>query len=166
MAKAPVKGSDTAKKDGGMKTLLVAGAILTLVAAGGGWFLGAQIGKEIAPPPVTAEKNEDAAKTADMISSNTNVTVLTPILTNMAAPNTAWIRMEIALVAQPGEIISPAMAAEISNDFLAFLRDSTIAQIKGPSGLMNLREDLLDRARIRSDGKVTNVLISSLVVEQ
>lgn len=164
MAGEPAKDDEKAKKDGGVKALLLAGAILTLVAAGGGWFLGSQIGKEIAPPPVQAKS--EAEKTADTISSNSSVTVLNPILTNMAAPNNAWIRMECSLVSQPGEVLAPSMAAEISNDFLAFLRNSTIAQIKGASGLMNLREDLVDRARTRSNGKVTNVLISSLVVEQ
>ncbi|MCT6920045.1 MAG: flagellar basal body-associated FliL family protein, partial [Bifidobacteriales bacterium] len=74
--------------------------------------------------------------------------------------------VECSLVSQPGEVLAPSVAAEISNDFLAFLRNSTIAQIKGASGLMNLREDLVDRARTRSKGKVTNVLISSLVIEQ
>ena len=164
MAGEPEKGDGKAKKDSGIKALLLAGVILTLVAAGGGWFLGTQIGKEIAPPPV--EPKNQAQKTADTIASNSSVTVLTPILTNMAAPNNAWIRMECSLVSQPGEVLAPSVAAEISNDFLAFLRNSTIAQIKGASGLMNLREDLVDRARTRSKGKVTNVLISSLVIEQ
>ena len=164
MAGEPAKGDGKGKKDSGVKTLLVAGIILTLVAAGGGWFLGTQIGKEIAPPPV--EQKNEAEKTADTIASNSSVTVLNPILTNMAAPNNAWIRVECSLVSQPGEVLSPSVAAEISNDFLAFLRNSTIAQIKGASGLMNLREDLVERARTRSKGKVTNVLISSLVVEQ
>lgn len=164
MAGEPEKGDGKAKKDSGIKALLLAGIILTLVAAGGGWFLGTQIGKEIAPLPV--EPKNQAQKTADTIASNSSVTVLTPILTNMAAPNNAWIRVECSLVSQPGEVLAPSVAAEISNDFLAFLRNSTIAQIKGASGLMNLREDLVDRARTRSKGKVTNVLISSLVIEQ
>ena len=164
MAGEPEKGDGKAKKDSGIKALLLAGVILTLVAAGGGWFLGTQIGKEISPPPV--EPKNQAQKTADTIASNSSVTVLTPILTNMAAPNNAWIRVECSLVSQPGEVLAPSVAAEISNDFLAFLRNSTIAQIKGASGLMNLREDLVDRARTRSKGKVTNVLISSLVIEQ
>lgn len=164
MAETPATGDEKNKKDGGVKSLLLAGVILTLVAAGGGWFLGTQIGKEIASPLSTEKK--EVKETPDTIASNSNVVVLNPILTNMSAPNNAWVRMECSLVTQPGEVLPSAMAVEISNDFLAFLRNSTIVQIKGPSGLMNLREDLLDRARIRSDGKVTNVLISSLVVEQ
>jgi len=164
MADEPEKGDGKGKKAGGFKALLLAGVILTLVAAGGGWFLGTQIGKEIAPPPEPVKT--EAQKNADTIASNSSVTILNPILTNMAAPNNAWIRIECSLVSQPGEVLSPSVAAEISNDFLAYLRNSTIAQIKGASGLMNLREDLVDRARTRSKGKVTNVLISSLVVEQ
>ncbi|AQX31230.1 flagellar FliL protein [Bartonella schoenbuchensis R1] len=31
---------------------------------------------------------------------------------------------------------------------------------------MNLRSDLFDRAKIRSDDKISNILISSLVIEQ
>lgn len=151
-------------EDSGVKSLILAAGILTLVAAGGGWLLGSQIGKEISTPVVA--ENTKPNKLEESVAAISNVTVLNPILTNMSAPNKAWIRMECSLVSQPGEILSPALAAEISNDFLAFLRDSTIAQIKGPSGLLGLREDLADRARTRSAGKVANVLISSLVVEQ
>ena len=60
---------------------------------------------------------------------------------------------------------SNAMAAAIAEDIVAFLRTVPITQIEGSSGFLHLREDLNDRARIRSGGKVRELVIQSLVVE-
>ena len=38
-------------------------------------------------------------------------------------------------------------------------------QIEGANGFQNLREDLNERARVRSGGRVREVVIQSLVVE-
>ena len=58
------------------------------------------------------------------------------------------------------------MAAQISDDLVAFLKTLTIRQLQGASGLQNLREDLNERApSVRSDGKVTEVVIEALVVQ-
>jgi flagellar FliL protein len=57
------------------------------------------------------------------------------------------------------------MAAAIAEDVVAYLRTVPITQLEGPSGLLHLREDLNDRARIRSGGKVKELVIQSLVLE-
>ena len=49
---------------------------------------------------------------------------------------------------------SNALAAAIAEDIVAYLRTVPLAQLEGPSGFLHLREDLNDRARIRSGGKV------------
>ena len=58
-----------------------------------------------------------------------------------------------------------AMAAAISEDIVAYLRTVPLVQIEGPSGFLHLREDLNDRARIRSGGKVRELVIQGLVLE-
>ncbi|WP_192812535.1 flagellar basal body-associated FliL family protein [Bartonella bovis] len=98
--------------------------------------------------------------------SDSRMIILPPILTNIMVSEETWIRMEVALVVKSSENISPDMAADISNDFLSFLHQMTIEQVKGPSGLMNLRADLFDSAKIRSNNKISNILISSVVIEQ
>ena len=41
----------------------------------------------------------------------------------------------------------------------------TLTQIEGASGFQHLREDLNERARIRSGGKVRDLVIQALIVE-
>ncbi|OPB30110.1 flagellar basal body-associated FliL family protein [Bartonella sp. WD12.1] len=165
MAEAPKEEEKTEKKDDSVKTLLIVGVVLTVVAAASGWLLGMWVSKEVTPS--SNDSKEPVAKTsASLIMDDSRMIILPPILTNIAVPDKTWIRMEIALVVKPGENISSDMVADISNDFVSFLHQMTIEQVKGPSGLMNLRSDLFDRAKIRSDDKISNILISSLVIEQ
>ena len=56
------------------------------------------------------------------------------------------------------------IATKIGEDVLAFVRTLTLAQIQGSSGLQALRDDLNERAVVRSDGKVRELLIEMLVV--
>ncbi|WP_102830523.1 flagellar basal body-associated FliL family protein [Bartonella bovis] len=165
MAEALIEEEKTEKKDNGVKTLLIVGVVLTVVAAASGWLLGIWVSKEVTQS--SNDFKEPVTKTsASLIMSDSHMIILPPILTNMAVSEKTWIRMEVALVVKPGENISPDMIADISNDFLSFLHQMTIEQVKGPSGLMNLRADLFDRAKIRSDDKISNILISSMVIEQ
>ena len=56
-------------------------------------------------------------------------------------------------------------AARIDDDLLAFVKTLSLAQIQGASGFQHLREDLNERAIIRSDGHVREVMIETLVVQ-
>jgi len=149
-----------------IKTLLIAALLMGAIAAVAGWFLGSQIG---AGTPILLQSVQAAENAGDNEQGNhapaSTLETLAPILTNLREPEGTRVRMEIALVIKEGEGLQVEQQAEIVNDFIALLRQMTVAQIKGPTGLMNLREDLLDRARIRSEGKVSALLISSLVVE-
>ncbi|AQS40953.1 MAG: Flagellar basal body-associated protein FliL [Candidatus Tokpelaia hoelldobleri] len=157
------------KKQGGSDTggLVIALVILTVLAGGGGWFAGAKLGLFSAVPAgrVNAADKENVAQ-EQPLAGNNSVIVLQPITTNLASPATTWVRLETSLVATSGEKISPELAAEISNDFLAYMRAVPFSMLKGPTGLMYLREDLLDRARVRSKGRIAHVIISGLVVEE
>jgi flagellar FliL protein len=41
----------------------------------------------------------------------------------------------------------------------------TLSQLEGPTALAYLKDDLNDRARIRSEGKVKEVIVYGLVAE-
>jgi flagellar protein FliL len=95
-----------------------------------------------------------------------NVRELKPIITNLVAPPGAWIRLEAALVFNaPVTAHDEPRIAEVANDMLAFLRTLSVAQVQGASGLQNLREDLLERAALRTDGKISDVAIETLVIQ-
>ena len=53
----------------------------------------------------------------------------------------------------------------LDKDTVAYLRTLSLPLIEGASGLLHLREDLNDRARIRSGGKVRDLIIHTLIVE-
>ena len=56
------------------------------------------------------------------------------------------------------------LAAEIEADTMAFLRTVQLAQIEGSRGLLHLRDDLRERAKLRSPA-VVDYLIRSMVAE-
>ncbi|MCX8280933.1 flagellar basal body-associated FliL family protein [Phyllobacterium sp. 0TCS1.6C] len=136
-------------------------AVLTLVAAAGGWFLGGELG--LVPPaskerPVAGEPAAEAAPAG-------NVVVLKPILTNVKVPQDVWIRLEAGLVIAPDAQVPDELSTAVAADFMAFLRTVNLMQLRGPAGLEYLRMDLKERARMRTDGVVTNVYIWALVME-
>jgi flagellar FliL protein len=48
---------------------------------------------------------------------------------------------------------------------MAYLRTLHLPQLEGASGLQALREDLAERVRLRSGGKVREFVIETLVVQ-
>jgi flagellar FliL protein len=147
-----------------MMVWLAVMAVLTLVAGGGGaafgLFMAAQAtmtAKEIKPPTEVPPSNAVV---------NANVRDLPPIITNLDQTSDTWIRLHAAIVFDPAKVEKPdVLAAEVAADILGFMQTLSIAQLSGSSGLQHLREDLTDRAIIRSDGRVHELVIESLVVQ-
>ena len=120
-----------------------------------------------APPASTQEAGKtdkpaaarDRPATADLFD-------LPPIITNLAAPTDTWIRLEVSIVFDAKDVPHPeVLGGEIAGDLLAYLRTLTVVQLEGPIGLQNLRQDLSERVAVRSAGKVTELIIRTLVVQ-
>jgi flagellar protein FliL len=91
---------------------------------------------------------------------------LAPIVTNLGAPQDTWVRLEGSIIFDPRTLPHPeAVAGRIGDDILAYLRTVSLRQLEGPIGLENIRQDLNERAAIRSDGKVRAFVIRTLVVQ-
>ena len=74
--------------------------------------------------------------------------------------------MQASIVYDDKAVPKPqVLAARIAEDILAYMKTVTLAQIGGASGLEHLREDLNERASIRSDGHVRELIIQTLVVQ-
>lgn len=163
---------DSAEEDGGKKKsgLVVTMAIvlvLSLIAAGGGWMVGGLIAPQVDQPEMAAgkeadgkdEKKEDKAED----KPRENVVALEPITTNLSYPSDNWIRVEVSLVFtnEPDD----AIADQIHQDILAYLRTVSLQQIEGPRGFQYLREDLRERVKLRSEGRVNDLLLRTFVIE-
>jgi flagellar FliL protein len=155
MAPAPTKKPSTLR-------LVAELSILTCFAIGAGGLFGMQVLGGIlnsgAKPEVVASQGQKPKH-----SESASLKPLPPIVTNLASPKETWIRVEASIVV--GSDGSDALAAAIAEDMIAYLRTVSLAQIEGPSGFLHLREDLNDRARIRSGGKVRELVVQGLVLE-
>jgi len=120
------------------------------------------------PPPAkeASPKDEAAIAAAARLSPTAGFFDLPPIVTNLGGAGDTWIRLESSIVYDLKTLPHPeVIAGEIAGDELAYLRTATLAQFDGPIGLQNIRQDLTERASIRSGGKVTELIIRTLVVQ-
>jgi flagellar FliL protein len=161
------------KKKPTLVITIAAIAVLTLLAAGGGWL----VGNLLAPPSTekpaeevaTAEAGEsgekgEAAEAVPHISTEANgIVLLDPITSNLAYPSDNRIRLEVALMFKG--LPDVKLAEEIHQDILAYMRTVSLQQVQGPRGFQYLREDLQERVDLRSEGRVTNVMFRTFVIE-
>ena len=146
--------------------LIAALLLLTIVAAAMGGGLGIQLATKVEDAVRQKESAEEKPAGEPRYTGPTHLKPLSPILTNLSEPRDIWIRVESSIVFEDEEIAGDdVLAGQIAEDILAYLRTVSLSQIEGPSGLQNLREDLAERARIRSEGRVTELVIQTMVVQ-
>jgi flagellar FliL protein len=179
-----------AKKKSSFMAMLIEWLLVTLIAGGAGAALHAM---NPPPPPdkpadaAMAKKAEKAAKSetkggghgghetkeepkAEVAAADCgpgpSLVDLPPIVTNLANPSDTWVRLEAAIVFDPKALLHPdVIAAQIATDELAYLRTISVAELQGPIGLENIRQDLRDRAMVRSNGKIIDLLLKTLVLQ-
>src|SRR5271157_4863402 len=140
-------------------SLLELAIVVLIGAAIGGAF------EATRPGPTGAGKPAEGAA-AGPPSEPSTLYDLPPIVTNLGAPQDTWIRLEASIVFDPKALPHPeAVAGKIGEDVLAYLRTTTLKQLEGPIGLQSVREDLNERAATRSDGKVRELVLRTLVVQ-
>jgi flagellar FliL protein len=98
-------------------------------------------------------------------SDKATLHALSPIITNLASPERTWIRLEASIVIDAEGADAKTLSAAITEDTVAYLRTLSLPLIEGASGLLHLREDLNERARVRSGGKVRDIIVHTLIVE-
>jgi flagellar FliL protein len=115
--------------------------------------------------PLAADKPTGESPASAPAQSSTIVD-LQPIVTNLGAPQDTWVRLEGSIIFDPKTLSHPeAVASQIGDDVLAYLRTVSLHQLEGPIGLENIRQDLNERAATRSGGKVHAFVIRTLVVQ-
>ena len=141
------------------KQTIAATLVVTVIAAAMGALFA------IPPAPeASSQKNESSPGAG--VPATAGLFEMPPIVTNLGAPRDTWIRLEASIVFDAKALPHPeVMAGEIAGDELAYLRTVTLAQIEGPIGLQDIRQDLNERAVIRSGGKITELIIRTLVVQ-
>jgi flagellar FliL protein len=146
--------------------LILAITVLTGLSLGAGGLFGLQVLSRVGKqPPPPAAKEEAGEGRKGRFSDKVTLFPLSPIVTNIASPERTWIRLEMSLVIDGEGVDAKGLAASITEDTIAYLRTLSLPLIEGSSGLLHFREDLNDRARIRSGGKVRDLIVHTLIVE-
>lgn len=179
-------GNDAGKSSGGsMVSFIIAVVLLTLISAGAGFGAGGFLIDTPAPPTKAMKANKsDGAKTSghgksagggemkpdggdkQEAAQAIEIIDLEPVVTNLANPAETWVRVEASI-----ELVSSyngdktLLTTTIAEDLLMFTRTLSLASISGSSGIAHYKEDISERARIRSGGAVNQVLLKMLVIE-
>ena len=156
-----------------MPTIAAVG-LLTLVAIGGGAGVGFLLDGTAPPPaPVVAaaadpeptDGKKEVAASEPSPTAKSQILKLEPVVTNVTSPADVLMRVEASIVIDPEKVENSALlAAQIQGDTLTFLRTIDLAQVEGSRGLLHLREDLRERAQLRSPA-VSDYLIQALIAQ-
>lgn len=155
---------------GGILGLVLAALVVTAVAGGMGAGLGmkiaASVARAVADQTAAAQQPSGDRPQSIKFTGDMVLKPIAPVIANLAAPSDTWIRLETAMVFKNGAIPNPEVtAAELRQDMVAYVRTIKLAQLEGPSALQHLREDLNERASLRTDGAVGEIVIQTLVVQ-
>jgi flagellar FliL protein len=149
---------------------------MTIAAAGMGWVSGGFLTGEKAGSEAAAHAPAAAAHGAksegghgesgghgEAAPHSNTLIPLAAVTTNIASPSDVWVRMEVSIVLDEPQ--GPELPGIIQQDLLSYIRTVKMHEIEGASGFRHLRENLEERAAIRSDGHVKQVLIRTLLFE-
>lgn len=154
----------------------------TVVAVAMGWFVGGQFAAEPEVEEVQAAKVEikkkskgkkkdkadspEAGDESEIKAGPGDVVTLDPILVVLRDSDRTFLRLELALVVeeQTGSI-DQETRIRLMSDLSNYSKTITLHQLSGPSGYLHFRDDLLDRARLTTNGGIRDVLILSMVAE-
>jgi flagellar FliL protein len=145
--------------------LILAMTVLTGLSLGAGGLFGLQVLSRVGKHAPPAAKTEGVEERKGRFSDKATLFALSPIVTNVASPERTWIRIEASIVLDGESADAKGLAAAITEDTVAYLRTLSLPLIEGSSGLLHFREDLNDRVRIRSGGKVRDLIIHTMLVE-
>ncbi|GGF47733.1 flagellar protein [Azorhizobium oxalatiphilum] len=150
----------------GRGSVALALLLLTVLAVATGGGLGIQLANTVERVVTQKAKDEPAPSTPLFYAGNTMMQSLKPVVVNLASPANTWVRVEAAFVFKNGALPNPALTeSTLREDLMAYLRTLTLSQLEGPSALQQLREDMNERARVRSEGRVDELIVETLVVQ-
>jgi flagellar FliL protein len=145
-------------------SMIIGMVVLTGLSLGAGGMFGLTVLSKGTPPmPKAEQKAGDGPKLR--YSEKATLHQLSPIVTNLASPEKAWIRLEASVVVEGEGIDVKALSATITEDTVAYLRTLSLPLIEGASGYLHLREDLNERVRVRTAGKIREMIVHTLIVE-
>lgn len=161
-------GVDKKKPSPVVTIAIIAG--LSVLAGGGGWLVGNMLAPAAPAETVVAdatgeqgEKKGEDGELPRLATEANGIVTLEAFTSNLAYPADNLVRMEVALAFKDAP--DPTLAEAIHQDIMAYMRTVSLQQIQGPRGFQYLRDDLMERVDLRSEGRVTNIMFRTFVIE-
>ena len=171
------------KPDEGIGGFLIAIALVAVIGGGSGLALGSaavvKAHSSSAKPASAAQAGDVQGRDEKSVQATSNkakkesghafagqLLPLEPMLVNMAEPSKRWLRLEGAIIFEkPLTDEKAVVLAQISQDLVGFLRNTSLQQMETSSGLEFLLEDMSELARLRTHGNARRFVLKSLVIE-
>lgn len=148
--------------------LVIALVVLSIIAVAVGWLVAEQLNTQVTATTVqqTQESKKESEPDEQPVLPKQDAILLDPIIIALHRSENTFMRIELALIPEIGsDIDNQETRLRIGSEIAAFVQTLTLSQISGPTGYIHFREDILDRARLTTNGKIKDVLIMSLVAE-
>ncbi len=159
----PFEGARENQRSSGFVAALV---LLTLIGSGAGAGLAKYVA-DYTEEEVHGRLRQQQSFTETLpFSPSTRLQTLEPLVTNLASPQDAWIRLQASILLEDdpdGDV--GVLKKKVEDDFLGYMRTLTLSHLEGGIGLQHLREDLTERAQTRTKGQVNEVILESVVIQ-
>lgn len=140
--------------------------LLTLIAGAAGSGLASYVSNYTEQEVHGRIRQQQSFTETVPFSPSTRLQTLEPLVTNLASPKQTWIRLQASVLLEKdteGDV--SVMKKKVEDDFLSYLRTLTLSHLEGGIGLQHLREDLTERARVRTKGQIHEVILESVVIQ-
>jgi len=159
----PMETQAQAARNSGFMAALV---FLTLIGGGAGAGLAMYVADYTEQEVHGRLRQQQSFADTLPFSPSTRLQTLDPLVTNLAAPKEAWIRLQASVLLEDDADSDVAvMRKKVEDDFLTYLRTLTLSHLEGGIGLQHLKEDLTERARTRTKGQIHEVILESVVIQ-
>jgi len=126
----------------------------------------AAIGQAVLTAQPSDARKTDAPAPAAGTATNSIITRVTPVIANLKLPEGMWVRLDTVIVSsQLDAQEATILTSQFGQDTLQYLQTLSLNDLEGSQALANLRQDLLERVQSRSNGRVKELIITSLVVQ-
>ena len=155
--------ANATRRDPGFLPIIL---ILTLIAAGAGALAGMNLVDQTRLAVLKTERDQPRNAIQPLYASASYVHAIKPIVANLAKPHNVFVRIQGSVIFKKDALDKTAiLTSRIESDIAAYIRTLSLADLEGAGGLQHLREDLNQRAKIRSEGGVNEFILETMVVQ-
>ncbi|WP_068082073.1 flagellar basal body-associated FliL family protein [Polycladidibacter stylochi] len=141
---------------------------LTVFAAIGGALLGSSLVDRVHTQLIEERREDNPGMINPIYVKGSEIIGLKPIVTNLLSSSDHWIRIEASIILVKDSLSEDdhaVLVKEIEQDFLLYARTLGPRQLEGTRGLLRLRDDLNERAKMRGGNNVRELVLESVVIQ-